>query len=168
MNDARTHYEVLGVRRDASADEIRRAWKTLIQVWHPDRFTGLLRAEAEEMTKAINDAYQVLSKPHSRAQHDAEFQARPRSDPRQDGAGPEDYQSPPAPHRRNNARTKHPTEEAKDAWAKRAAKGAALMLLAAIFIASASRSSDAEAGLLVTDLIAPFCFLWYVKRREGL
>jgi curved DNA-binding protein CbpA len=72
MNRDRTHYEVLGVAPTASADEIRRAWKTLIQVWHPDRFSGLLRTEAEKMTKAINDAYQVLSRPHSRVQYDRE------------------------------------------------------------------------------------------------
>jgi hypothetical protein len=67
----RTHYEVLGLDPDATADDIRRAWKTLIQVWHPDRFAGHLRQEAEEMSKAVNEAYRVLSDPATRREYDA-------------------------------------------------------------------------------------------------
>ncbi|MCW2923678.1 MAG: DnaJ domain, partial [Thermoleophilia bacterium] len=32
-----THYDVLGITRDADAGEVRTAWKLHVQVWHPDR-----------------------------------------------------------------------------------------------------------------------------------
>jgi curved DNA-binding protein CbpA len=75
----RTHYDVLGLSPTASADEIRRAWKTLIQVWHPDRFNGRIKSEAEETTKALNEAYTVLSDPASRSAYDREALARSRA-----------------------------------------------------------------------------------------
>jgi hypothetical protein len=67
----RSHYDVLGLEPDATADDIRRAWKTLIQVWHPDRFAGRLREEAEEMSKAVNEAYRILADPAARWAYDA-------------------------------------------------------------------------------------------------
>lgn len=55
-----TYYEVLGVDEDASADEIRRERRRLVEVWHPDRFSGRLRVEAAEMMTAINLATSCL------------------------------------------------------------------------------------------------------------
>jgi len=64
---ARDYYEVLGVSRDASADEIQRAFRTMARRHHPDINRD---PEAEERFKEINDAYQVLSDPETRRRYD--------------------------------------------------------------------------------------------------
>jgi molecular chaperone DnaJ len=61
-------YEVLGVNRNASADEIKRAYRTLARKHHPDVAEN--KAEAEHRFKEINEAYEVLSDPQKRAQYD--------------------------------------------------------------------------------------------------
>jgi hypothetical protein len=55
-------YEVLGVPRDLAPDELRRAYRELVRVWHPDRFQGepRLQAEATERLKEISAAYQAI------------------------------------------------------------------------------------------------------------
>ena len=55
-------FGVLEVPPTASADEVRKSYRTLVSVWHPDRFTGnqALRAEAERKLKAINEAFETL------------------------------------------------------------------------------------------------------------
>ena len=60
MAATRTHYDILAIDRDADDAAVRRAWKTLVQVWHPDRFTGDMRDDAERMTMRINESYHVL------------------------------------------------------------------------------------------------------------
>ncbi len=60
-------YEVLGVGRDASADELKRAFRKLAMQWHPDRNK---EEGAEERFKEINAAYDVLSDPEKRATYD--------------------------------------------------------------------------------------------------
>lgn len=62
---AQNYYEILGLNRNASKDEIRRAYRKLAQEHHPDKGTG----EAEKF-KQINEAYQVLSDDAKRAQYD--------------------------------------------------------------------------------------------------
>lgn len=66
----RNHYDVLGIPRDADAAEVRRAWKLLVQVWHPDRFTGDMHDEAQRHTARINEAYQALRDSSRRAAYD--------------------------------------------------------------------------------------------------
>lgn len=61
-------YEVLGVHRDASADDIKRAYRGLARRHHPDVAEN--KAEAEHRFKEINEAYEVLSDPQKRAQYD--------------------------------------------------------------------------------------------------
>ena len=57
-------YKVLGVTKDASADDIKRAYRKLARLNHPDSNAG--DAAAEERFKAISEAYSVLSDPEKR------------------------------------------------------------------------------------------------------
>jgi curved DNA-binding protein CbpA len=70
MTRARTHYEILGVDPDADPEMLRAAWKVLVQVWHPDRFSGALRERAAEETAVINAAYSTLSVCEARERYD--------------------------------------------------------------------------------------------------
>ncbi|HYF52229.1 MAG TPA: molecular chaperone DnaJ [Planctomycetota bacterium] len=65
----RDYYEVLGVKRDASQDEIKSAFRKLAKQWHPDR-NPEKKAEAEEKFKEIAEAYAVLSDEQKRQQYD--------------------------------------------------------------------------------------------------
>ncbi|MBF2066810.1 MAG: DnaJ domain-containing protein [Calothrix sp. C42_A2020_038] len=54
-------YEILGLTTGASQEEIKRAYRQLIRIWHPDSFTDPgKKLEAEEKTKIINAAYKKL------------------------------------------------------------------------------------------------------------
>ncbi len=67
------YYEVLGVERDASEDDIRSAFRRMIYKYHPDRFPPEKRAEAEERFQSITEAFNVLSRPASREAYDREL-----------------------------------------------------------------------------------------------
>jgi curved DNA-binding protein len=64
----RDHYEVLGVSRSASADEIAKAYRKLARQHHPDRNPGDKQAEAR--FKEIQNAYDTLSDPKKKAMYD--------------------------------------------------------------------------------------------------
>src|SRR5581483_9067376 len=63
----RDYYEVLGVERNATSDEVRRAYRKLALQFHPDRNP---EAGAAERFKEVTEAYEVLSDPERRAQYD--------------------------------------------------------------------------------------------------
>ncbi len=67
MTDKRDYYEVLGVTRSASADDIKNAFRNLARKYHPDVNKA---DDAEEKFKEINEAYGVLSDPEKRAAYD--------------------------------------------------------------------------------------------------
>lgn len=61
------YYQTLGISRDASKDDIKRAYRRLARQYHPDVNK---EAGAEERFKEINRAYEVLSEPETRARYD--------------------------------------------------------------------------------------------------
>ncbi|BAW96762.1 chaperone protein dnaJ [[Synechococcus] sp. NIES-970] len=68
MNNLRNYYEILGVPRNASSEEIKRAFRRLARRYHPDVNPG--DKVAEEKFKDLNEAYEVLSDDVRRSQYD--------------------------------------------------------------------------------------------------
>ena len=68
MADKRDYYEVLGVQKGASAEEIKKAYRKSAMKYHPDRNPG--DKEAEEKFKEIGEAYEVLSDDDKRSRYD--------------------------------------------------------------------------------------------------
>ena len=69
----RDYYEALGIDRNASADDIKAAYRKAAMKWHPDRWVGGTDAEkktAEEKFKEASEAYSILSDPDKKAKYD--------------------------------------------------------------------------------------------------
>ncbi len=76
MQVRRDYYEILGVSRDAEADEIRKSFRRLAFQYHPDRNH---EADAEDRFKEINEAYQCLCDPDKRQMYDLRGHAASQS-----------------------------------------------------------------------------------------
>ena len=93
-----THYDVLEISRKATQEEIRAAYKLLVQRFHPDRNRG--DSSAARLTQLINDAYKVLADPASRAAYDAELdRTRPSAELEDNAQSGRDHEPERQPHR---------------------------------------------------------------------
>lgn len=70
MTTKRDYYEILGVKKNASLDDIKKAYRSLALQYHPDRVPADKKKEAEEKFKEISEAYAVLSDSQKRALYD--------------------------------------------------------------------------------------------------
>lgn len=70
---ANTFYDVLGISREATDEEIKSAYRILAQIYHPDKYATLneaKRRQMEEEFKTINEAYSTLSDPKQKTEYD--------------------------------------------------------------------------------------------------
>ena len=94
--DIKRCFEILELAPDASIDEIKQAYKDLVNIWHPDRFSNNLhlKEKAEKKLKEVNQAYETLKSflpskpglkreaeraPHTQAQAQAEAEAESKA-----------------------------------------------------------------------------------------
>ena len=70
-------YEVLGVREDADADELRRAYQQLARQYHPDRAGGQASSadDVNDHFRRVQDAWELVRDPEERRRYDAERRA---------------------------------------------------------------------------------------------
>ena len=101
-----TYYEILDVPCTATPDEIKSAYRILVQLHHPDRLqqaNSQVRQYAEERLKKINEAYAVLSDPARRQRYDA---TRRDCEPEPDSSGQGRSQRKRRPSRSSAGRSK--------------------------------------------------------------
>jgi curved DNA-binding protein len=70
MSTTRDYYEILGVRKGATPEELKKAYRELALKSHPDRVPAEKKKEAEDTFKEISEAYAVLSDPQKRSLYD--------------------------------------------------------------------------------------------------
>ena len=70
MATKRDYYEILGIQKGASADEIKKAYRNMALKFHPDRVVPDKKKEAEERFKEVSEAYEVLMDPQKKQVYD--------------------------------------------------------------------------------------------------
>jgi TonB family protein len=136
----RDYYRILGVRPDATQDEIKEAWIFFVKAFHPDKFARSSQRQqtvAQERTKAVNEAYDILSDATRRAAYDHEYarnnraEASPPQSPRSppptasrntESGRPKDQASGPSPPPRDSTSRAYTSANDNGAQATRAAK----------------------------------------------
>ena len=78
MRDFKDYYKILGVSKEASAVELKKRYRELAIMYHPDKYSNLSPNDAkyqefETKMKEINEAYTVLKNPSSRERYDADY-----------------------------------------------------------------------------------------------
>ena len=66
------YYDTLGLKRDSSAEQIKKSYRKLAMQYHPDRNGG--SPKSEERLKEINEAYQILGDEKKRVYYDMQYQ----------------------------------------------------------------------------------------------
>lgn len=66
----RDYYQILGISKTASADDIKKAYRRLARQYHPDLHTGSKKADMEKKFKELNEAHEVISDPEKRKKYD--------------------------------------------------------------------------------------------------
>jgi hypothetical protein len=135
-NDLSEPYRILGLQPGVSAKEIKRAYRDLAKVWHPDRFTHdpRLQARAQEQLKMINKAYEQLRS------YRLTRPRQTRSQSRDDSAGASrtrETQSSPADAERTHAPLDVPA-------AQRAESHISTWLIAALLLAGNSNRTQRQ------------------------
>ena len=90
----RDYYQVLGLPRTASADDIKKAYRRLARQLHPDMHSGAKKAEMEKKFKELNEAQEVLSDPKKRKKYDqygAQWEQAEAHEKARQQAGARDY-----------------------------------------------------------------------------
>src|SRR3954467_1235302 len=91
MATKRDYYDVLGVPKNASEEEIKKAYRKLAMKFHPDRNQGDAAKEAEAKFKEAKEAYEMLSDADKRGAYDQYGHAGVDPNMRGAGAGPEGF-----------------------------------------------------------------------------
>lgn len=154
-----THYELLGVDRAASAEEVRRAYVARARQLHPDRSQGLAPEDSARTSRAmqdVNEAWRVLRSPASRSAYDERLAAQasaaaraaggPAAGP---GAGPGEVDLDPTPYQ---DRPLAPVD-ATTALLRSLPWVAVLLVLGAIFVVTAFAGGARDDGGSSYDLV---------------
>jgi curved DNA-binding protein CbpA len=107
-----TYYDILGVTRSATESEIKRAYRKLAVVYHPDKNPD---PSAEQLFKLINEAYEVLGDPPKRSRYDQELTS---SVGVQTSSPPPRHRDPAYRPRRARPRRKSESERLRDMMAQ--------------------------------------------------
>src|SRR5690349_3252719 len=107
-----TYYDILGVTRSATESEIKRAYRKLAVVYHPDKNPD---PSAEQLFKLINEAYEVLGDPPKRSRYDLELTSNVSV---QTSPPPPRHRDPAYRPRRARPRRKSESERLRDMMAQ--------------------------------------------------
>jgi hypothetical protein len=171
-------YAVLGVRRDATAEEVRRAYLALARRHHPDANSQggpAARAAAERRMQEVNAAWAVLGDAARRAAHDERDRGRRRTGAPDPGFRPFDLGPDPDPADTPDVPYRPAPPPSGRARAARLAPGLLFLLSVAVFSAAAVLASGPLAALAVVLLVAsgvgfvvlPLLALSAARRDEG-